>query len=70
MKNVEFTSEELYFLLHYMKELNGKINNKYSNSVLEKIEEAFFVGIKELNNIKEINNGEIFKQEYNCNWIK
>ena len=42
MQNIEFTSNELYFLLHYMRKLNEEINNKYSNSIFEKVERAFF----------------------------
>ena len=41
MKEIGFTSNELYFLLHYMQKLNKEINNKYSNSILKKVEIAY-----------------------------
>ena len=63
MQNLEFTSNELYFLLHYMKKLNEEINNKYSNSVFEKVERAFFIQTKELFN------KDNFIREYDCKWI-
>ena len=62
MKNIEFTSNELYFLLFNMRKLNEEINNKYSNSIFEKVEQAFF------NQTKELSNEDDFKQEYDCKW--
>jgi len=63
MQNIEFTSNELYFLLHHMRKFNEEIDNKYSNSIFEKVEKAFF------NQSKEIYKEDNFKREYDCKWV-
>lgn len=63
VKSLELTSNELYFVLHYMEKLNKQINNKYSNSVFKKVEKLFLESLEE-------DNTNDFRREYETEWIR